>query len=108
MKKAMKMFGLAMMLCFVLGTGAVLAEDGTGGSGSGGAAIGYLGAGIGCGLAAMGAGFGIGRWAGSAAEAIARQPSATKEIMGTQLAMFLMEGAAIIGMVFCLLIVLLK
>ena len=63
-----------------------------------------LGAGIGIGLAIVGAGIGLGRIGGSAAEAIARQPEASGEIRGAAILFaVLLEGAAIIAMVFALL-----
>lgn len=63
-----------------------------------------LGAGIGIGLAIVGAGIGLGRIGGSAAEAIARQPEAAGEIRGAAILFaVLLEGAAIIAMVFALL-----
>jgi len=69
----------------------------------------YAGAGIGLGLAVIGAGIGIGRLAAGVAEGIARQPSAAAQIRDTtNLSLFLLEGVAILGEIFCLLIVLLK
>jgi F-type H+-transporting ATPase subunit c len=68
----------------------------------------YMGAGIGLGLAVIGAGIGIGRLAAGMAEGIARQPSAAPQITGaTNLALFLLEGVAILALIFCLLIILL-
>ena len=72
-------------------------------------ALAYLGAAIGAGLAVIGAGIGIGRLAAGAAEAIGRQPSAAAQITGAvNLPLFLLEGVAILGEVFALLIVLMK
>ena len=69
----------------------------------------YAGAGIGMGLAVVGAGIGIGQLARGVAEGVARQPSAEKQITGaTQLPLFLLEGVAILSLIFCLLIVLMK
>ena len=69
----------------------------------------YAGAAIGMGLAAIGAGLGIGKLAAGMAEGIARQPSAAPQITAaTNLALFLLEGVAILGLVFCLVIVFLK
>jgi F-type H+-transporting ATPase subunit c len=74
-----------------------------------GFAFAYMGAGIGFGLAVIGAGLGIGRLAAGAAEAIARQPSATSEITAAvNLPLFLLEGVAILALVFSLLILLLN
>jgi F-type H+-transporting ATPase subunit c len=68
-----------------------------------------MGAGIGLGLAVIGAGLGIGRLAAGLAEGIARQPSAVSQITGAvNLPLFLLEGVAILALVFCLLIVLLR
>ena len=69
----------------------------------------YMGAGIGIGLCAIGAGLGIGRLASSALEGIARQPEAVGDIRTNMiLTAALVEGVALIGEVFCLLIVLTK
>jgi F-type H+-transporting ATPase subunit c len=63
-----------------------------------------LGAGIGIGLAIVGAGIGLGRIGGQVAEGIARQPEAAAEIRGAGLLFaVLLEGAAIIALVFALL-----
>lgn len=65
------------------------------------------GAGLGLGLVVVGAGLGIGRLAAGVAEGVARQPSAASQIVSaTNLALFLLEGVAILAEVFCLLIVL--
>lgn len=71
--------------------------------------MGYGLAGMGAGLAAIGAGIGIGRIGGSALEAMARQPEMSNDIRGNMiLTAALVEGAAIIGLVTCLLVVLAK
>jgi F-type H+-transporting ATPase subunit c len=73
------------------------------------AVVHYAGAGIGLGLAVVGAGIGIGQIARGAAEGIARQPGAAAQITGaTNLNLFLLEGVAILSLIFCLLIVLMK
>ena len=68
----------------------------------------YLfGVGLGLGLIVIGAGLGIGRLAAAAAEGIARQPEASDKITGAiNLPLFLLEGVAILGEVFALLILL--
>jgi F-type H+-transporting ATPase subunit c len=72
-------------------------------------ALAYAGAGIGLGLAVIGAGLGIGKLAAGVAEGVARQPSAAGQISSaTNLPLFLLEGVAILALVFCLLIVLMK
>jgi len=64
---------------------------------------------IGLGLIVIGAGIGIGRLAAGAAEGIARQPEASDKITAAvNLPLFLLEGVAILGEVFALLIVLMK
>ena len=64
---------------------------------------------LGLGLVVIGAGLGIGRLAAGAAEGVARQPSAADRITAAvNLPLFLLEGVAILALVFCLLIVLLK
>ena len=74
-----------------------------------GVAIAYMGAAIGLGLIVIGAGLGIGKLAAGMAEAVARQPSATAQITGAvNLPLFLLEGVAILGEVFALLVVLMK
>ena len=68
-----------------------------------------FGVGLGLGLIVIGAGLGIGRLAAAAAEGIARQPEAADKITGAViLPLFLLEGVAVIGEVFALLIVLMK
>lgn len=62
---------------------------------------------IGAGLAAIGAGIGIGRIGGDAVQAMARQPEAANDIRTSMiLTAGLVEGAAIIGIVVALLVVL--
>ena len=69
----------------------------------------YMGAAIGFGLTVIGAGIGIGKLAAAAAEGVARQPSASAQITAAaNFPLFLLEGAAIISLVFGLLVVLLK
>ncbi len=69
----------------------------------------YMGAGIGIGLCAVGGGLGIGLLAGKALEGVARQPEAAGDIRTNMiLTAALVEGVALIGEVFCLLIVLTK
>ena len=64
---------------------------------------------FGLGMIVIGAGLGIGKLAAAAAEGIARQPSAADRITGAvNLPLFLLEGVAILGEVFALLVVLLK
>jgi F-type H+-transporting ATPase subunit c len=67
------------------------------------------GLGFGIGLAVIGAGLGIGRLAAGVAEGVARQPSAAGQITSaTNLPLFLLEGVAILAVVFCLIIYLME
>ncbi len=69
--------------------------------------ISKLGAAIGAGLAVIGAGLGIGRIGGSAMEAIGRQPEASGDIRTNMIIVAaLVEGAALLAIVVCLLAVL--
>jgi F-type H+-transporting ATPase subunit c len=71
--------------------------------------IGYMGAGIGAGLAAIGAGLGIGRATASTVEAMARQPEIKNDLRATLiLGAALVEGVALLGAVISLLVLLLK
>jgi F-type H+-transporting ATPase subunit c len=95
---------MALVLFLTLGMATpVFAAEG------GGSTIHYFGAAIGLGMVVIGAGLGIGRFTASAAESIARQPEAAAQITAAvNLPLFLLEGVAILGEVFCLLIVLMK
>jgi len=65
-----------------------------------------VGAALGAGLCALAAGIGIGRIGGSAMESIARQPESAGDIRANMIiAAALIEGAAMFGIVLCLLIV---
>ena len=60
---------------------------------------------FGLGMIVIGAGIGIGKLAAAAAEGIARQPNAADKITGAvNLPLFLLEGVAILGEVFALLV----
>lgn len=70
-------------------------------------ALGYLGAGIGAGLAVIGAGYGIGNLAAAAMEGTARQPSAANDIRTSMIiAAALIEGATLFALVVCILMAL--
>ncbi|MFQ6676355.1 MAG: ATP synthase F0 subunit C [Fidelibacterota bacterium] len=92
---------LAVLLVFTLASPALGQE--------GGSTLHYFGAAIGLGIIVAGAGYGISRFTMAAAESIARQPEAAAQITAAvNLPLFLLEGVAILGEVFCLLIVLMK
>jgi len=68
--------------------------------------LGYLGAGLGAGIALIGGGLGIGRLAASAMEAIARQPQASGTIQTAMLITAgMIEGATLLALVICILLV---
>jgi F-type H+-transporting ATPase subunit c len=73
-------------------------------------ALAFLAAGIGSGIVTIGAGLGIGKIAAAAMDGTARQPEATNAIRMTMIiAAAMIEGAALFGLVVCvLLIVLIK
>ena len=69
------------------------------------AALAYLGAGLGAGLAIIGGGAGIGRLAASALEGMARQPQAAATIQtGMLIAAAFIEGIAFLALVICFLL----
>ena len=69
--------------------------------------LGWLGAGLGAGLALIGAGLVVGKLAGPAMEGIARQPEAAGEIRLTMIiAAALIEGVALFALVICILMAL--
>lgn len=69
----------------------------------------YAGASIGVGIIALGAGIGIGKVGKAAMEAISRQPEYSNRIQTAMIiACALIEGAAVIGAITCLLVIVLK
>jgi F-type H+-transporting ATPase subunit c len=67
--------------------------------------LGYLGAGIGAGLAVIGGGYGIGRLAGYAMEGTARQPAAAGDIRTSMLiAGAFIEGVTLFAEVVCIIL----
>lgn len=74
-----------------------------------GAALGKAGAAVAAALAAFAAGFGIGKVGSSAMEAIARQPESAGNIRSSMIVVAgMIEGAAFLGIIVCLLAVVLK
>ena len=74
-----------------------------------GAALGKVAAAFGAALAAFAAGYGIGKVGTSAMEAIARQPEAAGNIRSSMIIVAgMIEGAALLGIIVCLLAILLK
>ena len=70
------------------------------------AALAYLAAGLGAGIAAVGAGIGIGWLASSSMEGAARQPEAAGDIRGLMIvSAALLEGVALFALFICLLLV---
>ncbi len=69
------------------------------------AALAFLSAGLGAGIAVVGAGLGIGKLAAAALEGSARQPTAIGEIRTTMIiAAALIEGATLFAIVVCVLL----
>ncbi len=72
-------------------------------------ALKYIAAGIGAGLAVIGAGLGLGKIGAAALEGTARQPEAGSAIRTTMIIIAaLLEGAAMFGLVICLLTMIMK
>lgn len=73
-----------------------------------GAALGKVGAAIGAALAAFAAGYGIGKVGTAAMEAIARQPESSGDVRSSMIIVAgMIEGAALLGIIVCLLAVVL-
>ena len=73
-----------------------------------GAALGKVGAALGAALAAFAAGYGIGKVGTAAMEAIARQPEAAGNIRTSMIIVAgMIEGAALLGSIVCLLAIVL-
>lgn len=67
-------------------------------------ALKYIAAGIGAGLVVIGAGLGLGKIGTAALEGTARQPEAGSDLRTTMIIIAaLLEGAAMLGLVICLL-----
>lgn len=67
--------------------------------------LGFLGAGVGAGLAVIGAGMGIGRLAASALDSMGRQPEAVGDLRASMIiAAALIEGVALFALVICILL----
>ena len=69
----------------------------------------YIAAGLGAGLVVLGAGFGLGKIGMAALEGSARQPEASADLRTTMIIIAaLLEGAAMLGLVICLLTMVMK
>ena len=74
-----------------------------------GAALGKAGAAVAAALAAFAAGFGIGKVGSSAMDAISRQPESAGNIRSSMIIVAgMIEGAALLGIIVCLLAIVLK
>lgn len=72
-------------------------------------ALKYIAAGIGAGLTVIGAGLGLGKIGTAALEGTARQPEAGSNLRTTMIIIAaLLEGAAMLGLVICLLTMVMK
>jgi F-type H+-transporting ATPase subunit c len=91
-------------VCFLAMAFLVCSADNAFGQTTGGGMPRALGAGLGCGLTILGLGIGLGRVGGSALESMARQPEVTDRVQQNMLLIAaLVEGAAVISLVFCFL-----
>ena len=74
-----------------------------------GAALGKAGVAVAAALAAFAAGFGIGKVGTTAMEAIARQPESAGNIRSSMIIVAgMIEGAALLGIIVCLLAIVIK
>lgn len=74
-----------------------------------GAALGKVAAAFGAALATFAAGYGIGKVGSSAMEAIARQPESAGNIRSSMIIVAgMIEGAALLGIIVCLLAIVIK
>ena len=72
-------------------------------------ALKYIAAGIGAGLTVIGAGLGLGKIGTAALEGTARHPEAGSDLRTTMIIIAaLLEGAAMLGLVICLLTMVMK
>lgn len=102
-------FKIALLVCaaLVFTQGTASAQDDAADTGAAPAAVeapapaSYNG--IGAGIVVVGAGIGIGRLAASAFEGMARQPEVADNIKGAMIVVAAMvEGAAVIGLIVCM------
>ena len=111
MNKIVRISVLCLVLAFVLSPALVLAHDDAAVAmtaaeqkATSKAAFGYLGIGIGAGLAAIGGGIGIGLLSASVVDASARQPEMQGKLLTTMfIAAALIEGLALFALVVCIL-----
>jgi F-type H+-transporting ATPase subunit c len=72
-------------------------------------ALKYIAAGLGAGMVVIGAALGLGKIGTAALEGTARQPEAAGDLRGMMILIAaLLEGAAVIGLVICLLSLFIK
>ena len=110
MNKFVRVSILCLVVAFVLSPALVLAHDAVTPMtaaeqiAASKAAFGYLGIGLGAGLAAIGGGVGIGLVAASVVDASARQPEMQGKLLTTMfIAAALIEGLALFAIVVCML-----
>lgn len=104
MAKWLGMLVVAFAFCLVATP--AMAQDGEAGVAAQATNLAPLAA-VGAGLVVIGAGLGIGRIGGSATESIARQPEVASNIQTAMIiAAALIEGAALFGLIVCILPVL--
>ncbi len=103
MSQFLKKFGLFCAVLFALTSPAMAqGEDGDDGAGEAKSDAVVLTT-IGAGLVVIGAGFGISKLSAAAFESMARQPEVAGDIRGAMIIVAAMvEGAAVIGLVVCM------
>ena len=102
MNKLARIAVLCLVVFFVFAPSMVLAADGDPLMGK--SSLGYLGVGLGAGLAAIGGGIGIGLLSASVVDAAARQPEMHAKLTATMfIAAALIEGLALFALVICIL-----
>jgi F-type H+-transporting ATPase subunit c len=93
---------ICLVVLFVFAPAMVLAAEG--GPLMEKSSLGYLGVGLGAGLAAIGGGIGIGLLSASVVDASARQPEMQGKLVTTMfIAAALIEGLALFALVICML-----
>ena len=114
MNKLARIAVLFLVVCFVLSPALVLAQEHAvdeakaaqyaAEKATSKSQFGYLGIGIGAGLAAIGGGIGIGMLSSSVVDASARQPEMQGKLVTTMfIAAALIEGLALFALVICIL-----
>lgn len=96
-------FAMLLVAAFVATTVPAMADEAVAAASAGPEALINLGGAIGAGLVVIGAGLGISRLSAAAFENMARQPEVVGDIKGSMIVVAAMiEGAAVIGLIVCI------